>query len=166
MNEVTDEEAALDESARNPEDVVTVGDFIELLRSRTDLDDKLVLRVAKKTAMLFDVNSKAGTTVIDIIPSIDAKRVNESENDAPLSVSDLIDELQDATKSPNFDLVLANVEGNPYYITKVVAKKNAVLLRARPAGMYEKEKVNEDIEIDSDETMDDFMTVGDLKRVG
>ena len=160
MNEVTDEEAALDESARNPEDVVTVGDFIELLRSRTDLDDKLVLRVAKKTAMLFDVNSKAGTTVIDIIPSIDAKRVNESENDAPLSVSDLIDELKDSTSSPNLDLALANVEGNPYYITKVVAKKNAVLLRCIPAGF------NENVELDSNGTLDDFMTVGDLRDLG
>ena len=126
-----EDESALAEDEKNPEDVVTVGDFIELLRSRADLNDKLMLRVAKKTATLFDVNSKAGTTVIDIIPSIDAKRVNESEDDAPLSVSDLIDELQDATKSPNLDLALANVEGNPYYITKVVAKKNAVLLRCR-----------------------------------
>lgn len=87
-------------------------------------------------------------------------------NEDMFTVSDLIDELQDATKSPNLDLVLLNVNGNPYYVTAVVPKKNAVLLRARPAGIHEKEKVNEDVEIDSDETMDDFMTVGDLKRVG
>lgn len=81
MNEVTDEEAALDESARNPEDVVTVEDFIELLRSRTNLDDKLMFRAYKKEALLFDVNSKAGITIVDIVPSADAKRISEQENE-------------------------------------------------------------------------------------
>lgn len=77
MNEVTDEEAALDESARNPEDVVTVEDFIELLRSRTNPDDKLMFRACKKESLLFDVNSKAGITIVDIVPSADAKRISE-----------------------------------------------------------------------------------------
>ena len=77
MNEVTDEEAALDESSRNPEDVVTVEDFIELLRARTNLDDKLMFRSYKKEALLFDVNSKAGITIVDIVPSADAKRISE-----------------------------------------------------------------------------------------
>ena len=81
MNEVTDEEAALDESARNPEDVVTVEDFIELLRARTNLDDKLIFRAYKKEALLFDVNSKAGITIVDIVPSADAKRISEQENE-------------------------------------------------------------------------------------
>ena len=81
MNEVTDEEAALDESARNPEDVVTVEDFIELLRARTNLDDKLMFRAYKKEALLFDVNSKAGITIVDIVPSADAKRISEQENE-------------------------------------------------------------------------------------
>ena len=81
MNEVTDEEAALDESARNPEDVVTVEDFIELLRARTNLDDKLMFRAYKKEALLFGVNSKAGITIVDIVPSADAKRISEQENE-------------------------------------------------------------------------------------
>ena len=81
MNEVTDEEAALDESSRNPEDVVTVEDFIELLRARTNLDDKLMFRAYKKEALLFDVNSRAGITIIDIVPSVDAKRISEQENE-------------------------------------------------------------------------------------
>ena len=81
MNEVADEEAALDESARNPEDVVTVEDFIELLRARTNLDDKLMFRAYKKEALLFDVNSKAGITIVDIVPSADAKRISEQENE-------------------------------------------------------------------------------------
>ena len=81
MNEVTDEEAALDESSRNPEDVVTVEDFIELLRARTNLDDKLMFRAYKKEALLFDVNSKAGITIVDIVPSADAKRISEQENE-------------------------------------------------------------------------------------
>ena len=61
---------SIEESSRNPEDVVTVGDFIELLRRRAKLDDKLMLRVAKKNAMLFDVNSRAGTTVVDVVPAL------------------------------------------------------------------------------------------------
>ena len=81
MNEVTDEEAALDESSRNPEDVVTVEDFIELLRARTNLDDKLMFRAYKKEALLFDVNSRAGITIVDIVPSADAKRISEQENE-------------------------------------------------------------------------------------
>lgn len=81
MNEVADEEAALDESARNPEDVVTVEDFIELLRSRTNLNDKLMFRAYKKEALLFDINSKAGITIVDIVPSADAKRISEQENE-------------------------------------------------------------------------------------
>ena len=129
MNEVTDEEAALDESSRNPEDVVTVEDFIELLRSRTNLDDKLMFRTYKKEALLFDVNSKAGITIVDIVPSADAKRISESEDDNPYTVADLIDELEDSTTSPNSDLVFVDVKGNPYYITKVVAQKNTILLK-------------------------------------
>ena len=66
MNEVTDEEAALDEAVE-PEDVVTVGDFIELLRRRTNLDDKIVIRCNKKEKVLFDVESKAGTAIVDIL---------------------------------------------------------------------------------------------------
>ena len=81
MNEVTDEEAALNESSRNPEDVVTVEDFIELLRARTNLDDKLMFRAYKKEALLFGVNSKAGITIVDIVPSADAKRISEQENE-------------------------------------------------------------------------------------
>ena len=81
MNEVADEEAALDESARNPEDVVTVEDFIELLRSRTNLDDKLMFRAYKKEALLFDVKSRAGITIVDIVPSADARRISEQENE-------------------------------------------------------------------------------------
>lgn len=88
------------ESARVPEDVVTVEDFIELLRLRVNLDDRLVFRSSKKEATLFDVSSKAGTTIIDIVPSSDARRLNE------------------------------------------------------------------DIELGADETIEDFMTVNDLRRIG
>lgn len=87
VSETSDEDAALDESARSPEDVVTVGDFIELLRTRTKLDDKLMLRVHKKEAMLFDVNSRGGVTVVDIVPS--AGRMNE---DVELSLDGMHDD--------------------------------------------------------------------------
>ena len=62
-----EDESALDEDATEPEDVVTVGDFIELLRRNSKLDDKLVFRSNKKEMILFDVNSKGGTTLVDII---------------------------------------------------------------------------------------------------
>lgn len=50
-----------------PEDVVTVGDFIELLRRRTKLDDKIVFRCDKEERALLDVTSKAGVTVVDVL---------------------------------------------------------------------------------------------------
>ena len=103
-NEAVDEDTRLSEASRQPEDVVTVGDFIELLRTRADLDDKLMLRVAKKTAMLFDVNSRAGTTVVDIVPALDAKRLDEDEK-TMLDVEDLTKELQSKANAP-IDLVI------------------------------------------------------------
>lgn len=77
VDEVSDEEAALSEAARQPEDVVTVEDFIEFLRRDTKLDDKLMFRVNKASAMLFNVNSRAGTAVVDIIPAKDSRRLDE-----------------------------------------------------------------------------------------
>ena len=71
----TDEDAALDESAREPEDVVTVGDFIELLRRRTKLDDKIVFRTNKKEMVLLDVNSKGGVAAVDTV--VGNSRMNE-----------------------------------------------------------------------------------------
>lgn len=67
VDETTDEEAALDESVREPEDVVTVADFIEILRRRTSLDDKVLFRSRNRLLELFDVESKAGTAVVDFI---------------------------------------------------------------------------------------------------
>lgn len=77
MDEVTDEEAALDESLVNPdpEDVVTVDDLISMLRSHASLDDKLMFRVNKQEHSLFDIHSKGGVTVIDLVKG---KYMNES----------------------------------------------------------------------------------------
>jgi hypothetical protein len=61
----------------HPEDVVTVGDLIKCLRVNAKLDDKAMFRVNKAEAMLFDVHSKGGTTVIDIVPAKDARRMDE-----------------------------------------------------------------------------------------
>lgn len=89
VDEVTDEEAALSEAARQPEDVVTVEDFIELLRRNAKLDDKLMFRVNKASAMLFNVNSRAGTAVVDIIPAKDSRRLDE---DIVLDLNGMIDD--------------------------------------------------------------------------
>lgn len=67
----------MSESARNPEDVVTVRDFIELLRTRADLDDKIMFRSDKKEMMLFDVNSKANVAVVDFVRGKYADRLDE-----------------------------------------------------------------------------------------
>lgn len=67
------------ESTRQPEDVVTVEDFIELLRRRAKLTDKIMFRVYKKNGMLLDINSRGGTAVVDIVPAMDEnEKVNES----------------------------------------------------------------------------------------
>ena len=232
IDEVTDEEAALDESLINPdpEDVVTVEDFITMLKTHAQPNDKLLFRVNKQEHSLFDAHSKGGVAVIDFVKgkymnedveleanemandfmtvsdlqrigkkaypnsdsawlidniagivngkvidfskikyarpegypsngtfflldgtqaSLDAyekekammlsesdivKKADEPEDSSIFSVADLIDELKDSTTSPNLDIVLANVDGNPYYITKVVPKKNSVLLRCKAVG--------------------------------
>jgi len=61
----------VNESARQPEDVVTVEDFIELLSRITKPDDRIMFRVHKKNGMLFAVNSRGGTAVVDIVPAVD-----------------------------------------------------------------------------------------------
>ena len=54
LEETTDEEAALNEAiVKQPEDVVTVKDLIELLRRNTDLDDRIMFRTNKKECMFF-----------------------------------------------------------------------------------------------------------------
>lgn len=69
----------IDETVRQPEDVVTVGDFIELLRRNAKLDDKIVFRTMdKKECMLFDVESKAGVALVDIVAKKNAENVDES----------------------------------------------------------------------------------------
>jgi hypothetical protein len=147
---------------------VTIEDLIAMTKTHARPDDKVMFRINKEECSLFDLHSKGGIAVFDFVKG----RLHESENDNKddnamnetdddfMTVSDLVDELQDSTTSPNLDLVLANVEGNPYYITKVVPKKNAVLLRCMPAGL------NENVELDSNGTLDDFMTVGDLRDIG
>lgn len=90
----------------------------------------------------------------------DKNATNESDDDF-MTVSDLVNELQDSTSVPTLDVVIANVEDNPYYVTKVIPKKRAVLLRCIPAGT-----MNENVELDSNETLDDFMTVSDLRDLG
>lgn len=112
----TDEDAALDESAREPEDVVTVGDFIELLRRRTKLDDKIVFRTNKKEMVLLDVISKGGVAVVDSV--VGNSRMNEDVEltaDSPIedfmTVADL-QKLGQSTYKNNSDAwLLDNIAG-------------------------------------------------------
>ena len=57
----------VNESARQPEDVVTVDDLVSVLRRNGNPNDKVMFRIDKKECMLFDINSKGGTTVVDIV---------------------------------------------------------------------------------------------------
>lgn len=162
IHETTDEEAALDESSMNVGDVVTVQDFIDDLAEKADMHDKIAFVFDNKTYDISDIRSKSGVTVIEFdeqnkLNEMDDEKMNELD-DAPMTVADLMDELKDSTKSPSLDLVLANVDGNPYYITKVVSKKNAVLLRCRDV------KMNESI-INEEQINGDFLNIDDLRCV-
>ena len=75
VDEVTDEEAALDEAKDSPEDVVTVEDFITMLKTHAQPNDKLLFRVNKQEHSLFDAHSKGGVAVIDFVKG---KYMNES----------------------------------------------------------------------------------------
>lgn len=79
LEETTDEEVALSESSDDPEDVVTVKDFIHLLREKTDLNDKLSFRANKKECVLVDVDSKSGTSVVDLVYGKDKMLENEED---------------------------------------------------------------------------------------
>ena len=57
----------VNEATYEPEDVVTVGDFISLLERRTDANDKITFRCNKKDCILFDVGSKGGIAVVDLV---------------------------------------------------------------------------------------------------
>ena len=55
-------------------------DIINELESKfreIEIDLTLKFRAYKKEALLFDVNSRAGITIVDIVPSVDAKRISE-----------------------------------------------------------------------------------------
>lgn len=66
---------SLNES-QEPEDVITVADFIGLLNKRCKPDDKIEFRSNKKTSQLLaDVTSKGGITVVELT---DSHRMRES----------------------------------------------------------------------------------------
>lgn len=61
------------------DDIVTVSDFMEALkRSMAKDNDKLMFRLLKDKAalMVFQINSKGGTVVVDLVPAL----ANESKN--------------------------------------------------------------------------------------
>ena len=131
-----DEEFFFNESTQS-KDIVTVEDFIEAMKNDATATDKIAFIAGDKAYALNDIRSKGGVAVVEFAEK-NANQLNEFEDededdeDVTFTVSDLIDELKDATTSPNFDLVIANVDGNPYYITGVSFKKNAVLLACSP----------------------------------
>lgn len=55
------------ESAQRPEDVLTVDDLNEVLARTCDNDDKVMFRVNKQECSLFDIHSKGGIAVIDLV---------------------------------------------------------------------------------------------------
>ena len=67
--------------ADEAEDVVTVGDFIEILRKKTKLDDKIVFRADKKEMVLAEVDSKSGIAVVDVVYGKANGKLYEKENE-------------------------------------------------------------------------------------
>ena len=90
----------LDESIE-PEDVVTVKDFIELLRKRTKLDDKLMFRSDTKENILADVVSKAGIALVDLVEGT-AKEKNVYEADELDSDEGILEEDELAMKNEGY----------------------------------------------------------------
>lgn len=72
------EEFYFNESAQRPEDVLTVDDLNEVLARTCDNDDKVMFRVNKQECSLFDIHSKGGIAVIDLVKS---KFMHESITD-------------------------------------------------------------------------------------
>ena len=73
---------------KQPEDVVTVKDLIVLLNAHAKQDDKLMFRCNKKTVSLFDVRSKNGIAVVDLVPS----NLNMLENEDQIKESKITGE--------------------------------------------------------------------------
>ena len=80
----------------DPEDVITVKDFIKLLRKKAALEDKLVFRAEKSPTLLFDINTKAGITVVDFIDNKLSDRLNEDDDSSNVNETEIVlDEFYD-----------------------------------------------------------------------
>ena len=68
----------INEAARSPEDVVTVDDFISVLKRNANPNDKIAFRSYrdKNEMAVFDIHSKGGVTVVDVVAK---KKVNETD---------------------------------------------------------------------------------------
>lgn len=127
---------AVNEAVYDPEDVVTVKDFIEIIRRRSDLDDKLQFRSNKKPAALFDVISKAGITIVDVIDAKSQILESGEEDDSKIeSVSNLIDKLNSVTPAPNStNIIVQDENGNNLSIDSIALDRkglNVVISTAR-----------------------------------
>jgi hypothetical protein len=69
----------INEAARSPEDVVTVDDFISVLKRNANPNDKIAFRSYrdKNEMAVFDIHSKGGVTVVDVVAK---KKVDEEED--------------------------------------------------------------------------------------
>lgn len=74
----------------DPEDVITVKDFIKLLRKKAALEDKLVFRTEKSPTLLFDINTKAGITVVDFIDNKLSDRLNEDDDNSNVNETEIV----------------------------------------------------------------------------
>lgn len=69
---------------------MTVEDFIKLLRANAKLDDKVVFRSDKQKITLIDINTKAGTTVVDFIDSKRSDRLNEDDDSSNVNETEIV----------------------------------------------------------------------------
>ena len=86
-----DKEPKVNESIDDgPEGVVTVEDFIKLLRVNAKLDDKVMFRSDKQEIALFDINTKAGITVVDFIDNKRSDRLNEDDDSSNVNETEIV----------------------------------------------------------------------------
>ena len=164
----------VNESARQPEDVVTVDDLVSVLRRNGNPNDKVMFRIDKKECMLFDINSKGGTTVVDIVKG------------KPMS------EAYDKTHEEKWEEMATWFNGHGYEIEddedrldQIAPQGDSILFKKgkRPDGkdadksmsfddaweIYQSLKngqLNEDVELETTGLSEDFITPNDLERIG
>lgn len=69
LDEKEDKQETIDEAAYDPEDVITVKDFLEIIARRVSKYDTVFFKSGKTMLELIDIHAKGGVTVLDFMKS-------------------------------------------------------------------------------------------------